>query len=62
VLPVAAYNQRYGVSISLPSVITRHGVDGVLEPDMSDEERDAFDRSVRTLRQAGERIGVARDD
>ena len=62
VLPVAAYNERYGVSISLPSVITRHGVNGVLEPDMSDEERDAFERSVQTLRQAGDRIGVARDD
>ena len=57
-LPVAAYHERYGISTSLPSVITRHGVDGVYEPDMSQDEREAFERSVATLRDACARIGV----
>ena len=58
VLPVAAYQERYGVFISLPTVVGRDGARGTLEPAMSDEERRGFERSVETLREAVEGIGV----
>lgn len=56
VLPVGSYVERYGVIVSLPSVLSRRGVDQVFEPDMSGEEREAFERSVSTLRGAGARV------
>jgi L-lactate dehydrogenase len=58
VMPVAAYRERYGVTIALPTVLGRHGAVGELEPTMSDEERSAFERSAATLRDAGRRIGI----
>src|ERR687888_1433074 len=39
VLPVAAYRERYGVTIALPTVVGRAGADGDLEPSMSADER-----------------------
>jgi L-lactate dehydrogenase len=59
VLPVAAHQPRYGVTVSLPSVIGRHGVLHSFEPEMSEAERAGFSRSVETLRQAAARIGVS---
>lgn len=56
VLPVAPYSNRYGVSISLPSLLARDGAEHAFEPEMTVEERQAFERSVETLRQAGEEI------
>jgi L-lactate dehydrogenase len=52
VMPVAAYRERYGVTIGLPTVVGREGAAGELEPRMSDDERRAFERSVATLRDA----------
>jgi L-lactate dehydrogenase len=52
VLPVAARHERHGVTIALPSVVGRRGVVAYLEPAMSDDEREAFERSVATLREA----------
>ena len=59
VLPVASYVERYDVVVSLPSVVSRRGVDQVFHPDMSDAEREAFERSVATLRDAGARVRAA---
>jgi L-lactate dehydrogenase len=59
VLPVACYRERYGVSIGLPAVVGREGVRAGLEPSMSAEEREAFERSVETLREAVAGIGAA---
>jgi L-lactate dehydrogenase len=59
VMPVAAYRERYGVTIALPSVLGREGVRADLEPGMSDEERAAFERSVETLRDAARGVGAA---
>jgi L-lactate dehydrogenase len=56
VLPVAPYSERYRVSVSLPSLLTRDGAEHAFEPEMSQEEREGFERSVETLRQAGEEI------
>jgi L-lactate dehydrogenase len=57
VLPVAARVERFGVTIALPSVVGREGVVASLMPSMSDEEGDAFARSVATLRDAVAGIG-----
>jgi L-lactate dehydrogenase len=55
VLPIGAYNADYGVTLSLPSVIGREGVSRVLEPRMTDDERQALRHSAKVLRQAVQR-------
>ena len=59
VIPIGFYSSKYGVTLSLPSVIGREGVLQALEPSMSDEERKGLERSAETLRNAVAR--VARD-
>lgn len=56
VIPVGSYNPKYGVSLSLPSVVGRTGVVQILEPSMSDEEREALQQSAQTLKAAVARI------
>jgi len=56
ILPIGAYNTKYGVTLSLPSVVGREGVSRILEPAMSDEERQALDRGADVLRQVVQRI------
>jgi L-lactate dehydrogenase len=56
VLPIGVYNPQYGVTLSLPSVVGRDGVNRIFEPAMSDEERGALDRSAAVLRQVVQRI------
>ena len=58
VVPIGAYNSKYGVTLSLPSVLGRDGVTQVLEPEMSEQERQALERSVETLRVATGRIDL----
>jgi L-lactate dehydrogenase len=55
VIPVGSFNPAYGVTISVPSVVGGAGVERVLEPIMSDEERQALQRSADTLRSAVKR-------
>jgi L-lactate dehydrogenase len=52
VIPVGAFNPAYGVTLSMPSVVGRAGVERILEPAMSDEEKQALQRSADTLRSA----------
>jgi L-lactate dehydrogenase len=52
VIPIGSFNPKYGVTLSLPSVVGRNGVIQILEPAMSTEERQAFERSAETLRKA----------
>jgi malate/lactate dehydrogenase len=49
---LAAYRERYGVTIALPTVVGRAGTAGDLEPSMSADERRAFEASAETLRKA----------
>jgi L-lactate dehydrogenase len=56
VIPVGSYNPKYGVTLSLPSVVGRTGVVQILEPSMSDEEREALQLSAQTLKAAVARI------
>jgi L-lactate dehydrogenase len=52
VIPIGSYNPTYGVTLSMPSVLGRTGVVQILEPAMSDEERQALERSAETLKTA----------
>jgi L-lactate dehydrogenase len=60
VFPVGSYIGRYGVTLSLPSIVTRDGVAEALLPDMSDDEARAFERSAETLRRALANYGGVR--
>jgi L-lactate dehydrogenase len=44
--------------VSLPSVLGRAGVTRILEPEMSEEERQALERSAARLREAVTRLEV----
>jgi L-lactate dehydrogenase len=55
VFPVGCYNARYGVALSLPSVVGRQGVAEAFLPEMSDGEKRALERSAETLRDAVEK-------
>jgi len=52
VLPVAAYRERYGTTIALPTVVGRAGAVRDFEPGMSADERHAFEASAATVREA----------
>ena len=56
VMPIGSYHPKYGVTLSLPSVLGRQGVTRVLAAEMSDEESKALERSADTLRNALARI------
>jgi L-lactate dehydrogenase len=62
VIPIGSYNAKYGVTLSMPSVVGRSGVVRILEPDMSGEERNAVQRSADTLRTAVARMQDGVDD
>jgi len=44
------------VTLSLPSIVGRRGVAEVLEPDMSDEEREGLRKSAEALNKALRRV------
>jgi L-lactate dehydrogenase len=52
VIPIGSYNPQYGVTLSMPSVLGQTGVVQILEPAMSDDERQALQRSAATLKAA----------
>ena len=58
VVPIGAYTSKYGVTLSLPSVLGRDGVAQVLEPEMSDEEQQGLELSAQTLRKIVARFDV----
>jgi L-lactate dehydrogenase len=56
VLPIGSYNDRFGVTLSLPSIVGRNGVVRILEPEMSPEEQHALERGAANLKQSQARI------
>ncbi len=56
VVPIGSYHPRYEVTLSVPSVLGREGASRILEPELSDGERQALQRSADTLRAASARI------
>ena len=57
-IPIGSFQRAFGVTLSLPSIVGRRGVESVLEPDLTAEERAALEKSAQTLRAALERVGV----
>jgi L-lactate dehydrogenase len=49
VVPIGSYNERFGVTLSLPSIVGRSGVVRILEPGMSAEEQRALELSAANL-------------
>ena len=52
VIPIGSYHEAYGATLSLPSIVGCGGIFDVIEPDMSDDERQALWRSAETIGQA----------
>jgi L-lactate dehydrogenase len=55
-IPIGSYQKKFGVTLSLPSVVGRAGVIEVFEPEMSEEEREGLRKSADSLKQALERV------
>ena len=51
-IPIGSYNPRYGVTLSMPSVVGQTGVVQILEPEMSEDERQALQQSAAKLKAA----------
>jgi len=56
VIPLGSLQQEFGVTLSLPSVVGRGGVIEVLQPEMSDAEREGLQKSARTMKDALENV------
>jgi len=55
-IPIGSFQQRFGVTLSLPSVVGRGGVTRVLQPELSEQERDALENSAENLKKALDRV------
>lgn len=58
VLPIGSHIERLGVTLSLPSVVGRHGVEDTFVPEMTAAEAEAFENSVGVLRKAEEQLSA----
>jgi L-lactate dehydrogenase len=56
VIPIGSYQQEFGVTLSLPSVLGSSGVIKVLQPELSQEEREGLRKSAESLRAALEHV------
>jgi L-lactate dehydrogenase len=56
VLPIGSYHHRFGVTLSLPSIVGRSGVVRILEPEMSPEETEALQKGAANLKESEDRI------
>lgn len=52
VVPIGALQERYGVTLSLPSRLGKDGVSEVLTPTLAEDEARALEESAETLRRA----------
>jgi L-lactate dehydrogenase len=55
VIPIGSYDARFGVTLSLPSIVGRNGVIRSFEPDMSAEERQALEAGAAFLKKSQSR-------
>ena len=62
ILPVSSVLQGeygvQGVAASVPSIIGRNGIEDIREVIMTEEERNAFLKSVDTIREAAKSVGI----
>jgi L-lactate dehydrogenase len=59
VLPIGSYSKRFGVTLSLPSVLGREGVRETFQPELSAEEEELLARGAEALRRAAARAGAS---
>jgi L-lactate dehydrogenase len=52
VIPIGSYSEKFGVTLSLPSVVGRGGVIQTFEPEMSHEERQALEQGAANLKKS----------
>jgi L-lactate dehydrogenase len=52
VIPIGSYQNEFGITLSLPSVVGRNGVVAVLQPELTPEERNGLQRSAESLKSA----------
>jgi L-lactate dehydrogenase len=52
VIPIGSFNRKFGITLSLPTVVGQQGAIEILDPEMSNEERMAIERSAGILKQA----------
>ena len=55
-IPIGSFQKRFGVTLSLPSIVGRNGVLDVLEPELSEEERQGLEKSARKLQDSLKRV------
>ncbi len=60
VIPIGSLQKEFGVTLSLPSVVGREGVVAVLQPELSDEERQGLHKSAGTLKATLEHVKQGR--
>ena len=60
VIPIGSLQKEFGVTLSLPSVVGCEGVVAVLQPELSDEERQGLDKSAGTLKATLEHVKQGR--
>lgn len=58
VIPIGSYNPKYGVILSLPSIIGQEGVTQVVEPEMSNAEQQALQRSAEAIKEWLARVNL----
>ena len=51
-IPIGSYQRRFGVTLSLPSVVGAAGVVSVMQPDLSADEQSGLEKSAASLRNA----------
>jgi L-lactate dehydrogenase len=59
-VPIGRFHEKYGVTLSLPSVVGAGGVQKVLEPSLSGEEEQGLQRSAEAIRNALDGVKDAR--
>ncbi len=59
ILPVGSRRNRFGVTLSLPSIVGRRGVLRTFEPEMTDDERRALEHSAEVIARYARSIGAA---
>ena len=59
VIPIGSYNPKYGVTLSLPSIVTREGLPQILEPDISNAEQQRLQRSAEAIKEWLARVNLS---
>jgi L-lactate dehydrogenase len=62
VVPIGSYQERYGVTLSLPARLGREGVKEVRMPKLAEDEARALDESAATLRRAVQSMAPRGDE